>query len=148
MSAEGKRTNANCKPVICIDTGEVYASVADCAEKNGVTQGAISLVCLGKSKYSKGKRYCFVADMPEYYEEIAQHIREMYPAYMVYQAQQREEARLTEERKQEEKRQAEEQKRIDKAKENYAKRCAKYNKARSGYEEARAELYALGVTTM
>ena len=146
MNAEGKRTNANCKPVICIDTGEVYTSVADCAEKNNVTQGAISLVCLGKSKYSKGKRYCFVSDMPEYYEEIAQHIREMYPAYMVYQAQQREEARIAEERKQEEKRLAEEEKRIAKTKDNYAKQVEKYNKALNRVKNAREELLALGVT--
>lgn len=126
LSAEGKLSNRKCKPVVCIDTGEVYTSVTDAAERNGVDASSMSWACAGKTKLCKGKRFCFVSDMVEHYEEIARHIREMYPAYM-------------ENKKQEQ---------IDKARENYAQRCAKYDKARDGVEKAREELIALGVTEL
>lgn len=148
MDAEGKRSNANCKPVYCIDDGKVYASVMDAADEIGVHFTTLSCACLGKTKTCKGKRYCFVSDMSERYEEIAQHTREMYADYLTAEEKRQEEARLEEERKLEEKRQAEEQKRINKARENYAQRCAKYNKARDGVEKAREELIALGVVAM
>ena len=135
MTAEGKRSNGNCKPVLCIDTGVVYASVMDAAEKNGVHFITISMACLGKTKTCKGKRYCFVADMSEHYEEIAQYIREMYEDHLIVEKQRAEERRIVEE-----------QKRIDKAKADYAKACEQYNKSRITVEKAREELYMLGVT--
>lgn len=128
MIATGTRSNGNCKPVLCIDTGVVYASVMDAAEKNGVHFTTISCACLGKAKTCQGKRYCFVADMSEHYEEIAEHIREMYDVY----------AKVEQERTEKE--------RIDRAKADYAKACEQYNKSRESVENARAELLALGVT--
>ena len=148
MTAEGKATNANRKPVYNITTGDVYTGVMDAAEKLGVHFTAVSSACLGKSKTCKGYRLCFVADMPRHYEEIAKRTREMHPDWLAAEEQRAEERRLEEEHKLEQKRQAEEQKRIEKAKANYAKWIAKHNKTLSGLEEARAELFALGVTTM
>ena len=126
MNAEGKLNNRKCKPVICIDTGEVYTSVTDAAEHNGVDVSSMSWACAGKTKLCKGKRFCFVADMSEHYEEIARHIREMYPSYI----------------------EIKKQEQINKAKEEYAQRCAKYNKARDNVVKAKEELIALGITTM
>lgn len=139
MTAKGNRSNRRCKPVICIDTGVVYTSVSDAAEQNGVDQSAISMVCTGKSKFSKGKRYCFVSDMSEHYEDIAKHMRTMYETY----------AKVEQERKAEEERQFTEkakQERIERAKIKYNKACAQYNKARETFENARAELIASGAT--
>lgn len=71
INVEGHRTSKHCKAVYCITTGEVYASVLDAAEANGVTQGAMSWALCGKSKSCKGKRYCFVSQIVEHLDEIA-----------------------------------------------------------------------------
>ena len=148
MTAEGKATNANRKPVYNIDTGDVYAGVMDTAEKLGVHFTAVSSACLGKTKTCKGYRLCFVADMPKHYETIAKHTREMHPDWVEGEKRRTEERRIEEEHRLERKRQAEEEKRIAKVKDNYAKEMAKYNKALNRVKNAREELLALGVTTM
>lgn len=148
MSAEGKRNNRNCKPVFCKTTGQVWTSAVDAGDEEGVSESTISLCCTGKQKGTNGKTFCYVEDMPEHYEDIARIIQMMYPDWIEGEKRRAEERRLEAERKLEEKRLAEEQKRIDKAKANYAKWIAKHNKTLNGLEEARAELYALGVTTM
>lgn len=70
MSATGSHTHGACKPVICIDTGEVYTSALDAAEANGVTIHSISKNCLGKSKKAGGKRFCYVKDVAEHLEDM------------------------------------------------------------------------------
>ena len=50
------------KAVICINTGQVFKSMAEAAKALDVAQGKISLVCNGKRKQTKG--YYF-----EFYEE-------------------------------------------------------------------------------
>ena len=130
VTAKGKLDSRKCKPVICIDTGVVYTSVTDAAIANGTTAAAISGSYTGKSKTAKGKRFCLVSNMSEHYEEIAEHIREMYAVY----------AKAEEERAEKE--------RIEKAKAEYAKACEQYNKSRINVEKAREELYMLGVTEL
>lgn len=71
MSATGIHTNGNAKPVICIDTGEVYVSALDAAKANGVTVHAISKHCLGKSKKCGGKRFCYVKNIGEHLDDLA-----------------------------------------------------------------------------
>ena len=75
-SAEGSRSNGNCKPVFCIDTGKVYASVADCAEEIGSDCGSLSRAIRGARgvKTCKGKRYCFVSDIMSHLNEISESI--------------------------------------------------------------------------
>ena len=75
INVEGHRTHKNCKAVYCITTGEVYASVADAAEQNGVTTTAMSWAVSGKSKSCKGKRFCFVSNIVEHLDEIATNSR-------------------------------------------------------------------------
>jgi hypothetical protein len=75
IKAHGVHTRKNHKPVMCITTGEIYASVLDAALANGVTIGAISWACCGKSKTCQGKRFCFVANVTEHLEEIAECLR-------------------------------------------------------------------------
>lgn len=148
MSAEGKRTSKNCKPVYCIDDGKVYASVMDAADEIGVHFTTLSCACLGKTKTCKGKRYCFVSDMSERYEEIAQHTREMHADYVAAEAKRLEEARKEEERKQEEARLAREQKHREQVRKNYAQRCEKFNKAKEDYVRAKEEMVALGIVSL
>lgn len=66
----GHHGHKNCKPVYCIDTGEMYASSIDAATANGVTQPTMSNALTGKTKTCNGKRYCYVAKMMEHLEEI------------------------------------------------------------------------------
>lgn len=130
VTAKGKLNSRKCKPVICIDTGVVYTSVTDAAMANGTTSSAISGSYTGKSKTANGKRFCLVSNMSEHYEEIAERMREMYAVY----------AKAEEERAEKE--------RIEKAKAEYSQACAQYNKARESFENARAELVALGITEL
>lgn len=75
VNVTGHRTSKNCKAVYCITTGEIYASLADAAEANGVSVSAISLVVLGKTKTCNGKRFCYVSKMMEHLEEITENNR-------------------------------------------------------------------------
>lgn len=69
-NAQGMPRNANAKPVICLDTGEVFASATDAAKANGVTIYSISVNCLDKSMHSNGKRFCYIKDVNEHLDEL------------------------------------------------------------------------------
>ena len=83
-NANGTHTRGNCKPIFCITTGEIYTSVTDAAEKTGVTISAISSVITGKTKVCNGKRFCYVAKMTEYIEEISDSINQKVSVYNEY----------------------------------------------------------------
>lgn len=75
IKAHGIHTRRNNKPVLCITTGEIYASVLDAAEANGVSYAAMSWACCGRSQKCKDKRFCFVANATEHLDEIAECMR-------------------------------------------------------------------------
>lgn len=50
------------KKVRCIETGEVFNSQKEAAEKYGLSQGNISRVCRGKAKTTGGYRWEFVTE--------------------------------------------------------------------------------------
>ena len=68
----GHHNHKNCKPVYCIDTGEVFASAIDAANANGVCQSPMSTCLTGKTKTCNGKRFCYVSKMMEHLEEITE----------------------------------------------------------------------------
>lgn len=70
VTANGTKTNGNCKPVYCITTGMVYASVADCAKAFGVNQSCVSYALLGRTKTVKGHRVCLLSKVTEHFDEI------------------------------------------------------------------------------
>lgn len=72
INAEGNKTNRNCRAVFCITTNTFYASVAEAAKAIGVTAGAISWVLTKRMKTVKGLRFCYVHEIMEYMEEIAE----------------------------------------------------------------------------
>ena len=76
MESSPKRTK-NAKPVYCIHTGKIYASVTDAAIAEGVHLSTISLACNRGCK-ANGKYWCFVEDMPRYAWRIAQITKELY----------------------------------------------------------------------
>lgn len=66
----GHHNHKNCKPVYCIDTGEMYASALDAAKANGICPSPMSSHLTGKTKSCNGKRFCYVSKMMEHLEEI------------------------------------------------------------------------------
>lgn len=73
-TAKGKHNTKHCKPVLCIDTGEIFSSVFDAAEHYNVAISNISQACNGKIKTSAGKRFCFVARTSENIDAIVSRI--------------------------------------------------------------------------
>ena len=71
---KGERTSKSCKPVFCITTGEIFASGLDAAEAIGAYPADLSRHLNGKHKTIKGKRFCFVADVADHIDEIAEMI--------------------------------------------------------------------------
>lgn len=75
MTAVGNSTNGNKKPVFCLTTGEVFASVRDAARIIGSAQSSMSRACSDSSYTCKGKHFCFVSDVVTHLDEIAECIR-------------------------------------------------------------------------
>lgn len=65
----------NAKPVLCIDTGLIYASLTDAAEDVGVTVTALSSCLRGKTNSCKGMSWCFVKESANHIEDITGRIR-------------------------------------------------------------------------
>jgi hypothetical protein len=85
--------NGNAKPVYCVTDGKVYASVTDAAKASGTTQGAVSGACIGRYKTVKGKKYCFVSDMPIHILAISNAMQDTLKDANAYRAIKAEEAR-------------------------------------------------------
>ena len=75
MKALGHHTAKNAKPVFCISTGEVFTSVYDAAESVGASNSSMSWALTQRMKTCKGKRWCFISEIPEHLEEIANNMR-------------------------------------------------------------------------
>lgn len=161
IKAKGEHTQKSAKPVICIDTGEVYASTTDAAEAAGVHITTMSSVCLGKIRTANGKRYCYLSRVTESLDSIVTRLRETAAVeedakrWKAYQAEQEaiakaEAKRLEEERKAEEKRQAAIVKLQSKLA-NLNVQCSEYetkwHDTINAIAEVERELEALGVTT-
>lgn len=65
----------NAKPVLCIDTGLIYASLTDAAEDVGVTVTALGSCLRGKTNSCKGMSWCFVKESANHIEDITGRIR-------------------------------------------------------------------------
>lgn len=142
IKANGNLSTGNCKPVICIDTGDVYTSATDAAEAVGCTVTTMSLHLTGKTRSVRGKHFCYLAKANESLDTIVTRLREtsemeakarMWDAMMAEQeaARKAEEKRIEAERKAEEMRQAA----IAKLQAKEATMNEKYSKK---YEEAMA----------
>lgn len=146
IKANGKLSCHRCKPVICIDTGEVFTSATDAAEKAGVHLSVISACCIGKIRTANGKRYCYLSKVTESLDAIFTRLRETSAVeadakkWQAYQAEQEEKRKAREEL----------EAKIVKVQEKVARRTAvrdtKQNEARIAEErlaEAQRELEAL-----
>lgn len=71
ITVDGKRTNGNCNAVLCIDTGEIFSSATDAAERVGSTTANMSRACRNKGSRTAGKRFCYLKDINEYIDSIS-----------------------------------------------------------------------------
>lgn len=70
-TAEGIKRNKNSKPVMCLETGEIFTSATDAGIKYEVSVYAISANCLGKTKTCKGKHFIYLSKMPEHTNDVS-----------------------------------------------------------------------------
>ena len=75
IKGKGKRANGNTNAVICMTTGEVFTSCSDAADHIGTSNGHMSMVCRGKGKSAKGRKFCYVKDIDEHLGEVVDCIR-------------------------------------------------------------------------
>lgn len=75
VKATGEHFNGNAKPVFCITTGEVFASVTDAAKAVGSSQNNLSAHLAGITSHCKGKHFCFISKVTEHLDEIASEFR-------------------------------------------------------------------------
>jgi DNA repair ATPase RecN len=76
IDAQGSLNSKHCKPVICLETGDVYSSATDAAEAVGVSLGSMSGHLTGKNKSVKGKHYCYLSRVSESLNSIVTRLRE------------------------------------------------------------------------
>ena len=76
IQAEGKLSGRKCKPVICLETGEVFSSMTDAAEYTEVTTATMSNHLTGRYRSVKGKHYCYLSRVSESLDTILARLRE------------------------------------------------------------------------
>lgn len=76
IKAEGTHSQKNNKPVICIETGEVFVSAMDAAQAVNTTLSNMSSHLTGKSRSVKGKHYCYLSRVNESLDAIVTRLRE------------------------------------------------------------------------
>ena len=74
-NVRGESRNTNAKPVFCIDTGEVFASVTDAAIAANANPSTMSWCLTERQKTCKGKRYCYLSKVIEHLDEISECMR-------------------------------------------------------------------------
>ena len=118
IQAEGKLNSRKCKPVICIETGEVFSSVTDAAEKFGSSAQNLSTHLTGKRRTFVGKHFCYLSRTMESLDTIMERLQktaameEDARKWREYQAEQ-ERIRKAEEKRREEERKAREKRESD-----------------------------------
>ena len=146
IQAEGKLSGRKCKPVICLETGEVFSSMTDAAEYTEVTTATMSNHLTGRYRSVRGKHYCYLSRVNESLDTILARLRETAAIeedakkWKAYEAEQ-DAKRIAEQKRQEA---------IAKAKEKVARAqgihdtlAAKYREALNTLVQAQRELEAL-----
>lgn len=77
-TAIGEKRRSNAKPVLCITTGEVFASITDVCAKYHTSYSNLHhhLNSYRGQKTCKGLKFCFVSKTHEHYDEITQQMRD------------------------------------------------------------------------
>lgn len=80
--AEGTHARKTFKPVMCLETGEIFASVTDAAKAYEVDVASISSCCRGKIRTVKGLHFFFVSKAMENLNNVADFIRNTENRYL------------------------------------------------------------------
>ena len=59
---ERKKTGRKGKPIICINTGDLYSSITEAAKDLKIYAGNITTVCQGKMRQTKGYAFRYATD--------------------------------------------------------------------------------------
>ena len=76
INAEGELNSRHCKPVICVETGEVFTSVADASKAIGCYATNMSSHLTGKIRTIGGKHFCYLSKATENLDMIMTRLRE------------------------------------------------------------------------
>lgn len=76
IQAEGKLNSKHCKPIVCIETGEVFSSITDAAECAKVTTTMMSGHLVGRYRSVRGNHYCYLSRVNESLNTILTRLRE------------------------------------------------------------------------
>lgn len=76
IKAEGTHTYHTAKPIICIETGEVYASVMDAVEGIGCHYTNMINHLKGRQRVCKGMHFCYLSRTTESLDAIMTRLRE------------------------------------------------------------------------
>lgn len=147
INAKGTRTNRCTKPIICVETGEVFTSVTDAAEFAGVALNNMSAHLTGRVRQIKGKHYCYLSRSIESLDAVMHRLRETSAMeedarkWREYQAEQEairkaEEKRIADERRAKEEYEAS----VEKAKAKIERRLAMCERQRQQLIEAEKRL--------
>lgn len=79
INAEGVLNTKGCKPVICLNNGNVYTSATDAAKANGLHVDCVSRNCLGQIKESRIEklRFCYLKNINEHLDELTANLRKL-----------------------------------------------------------------------
>ena len=143
ISAKGEMNSRHCKPIICLETGDVYTSVTDAAEAIGCSSNNLSSHLTGKRRHIKGKHFCYLSRATESLDAIVTRLRETSSMeedakkWRAYQAEQdairkAEEKRINDERKAKEEYEAA----VEKAKAKIERRSRICSRLEQQYHEA------------
>jgi hypothetical protein len=151
IQAEGKLNSRHCKPIICLETGEVFTSVTDAAESIGCAAQNLSTHLTGKKKHVKGKHFCYLSRANESLDAIVTRLREASAMeddaqkWRAYQAEQEAIRKAKEEREaaieKAKNRVAYRHKICSRLEEQYNKAMARAMEAEKEYEELTGEAY-------
>lgn len=151
MKAEGKHDNGNCDSTVILETGEVFTSQIDLANRLGVHPSAVSNTICGRQRTCKGYHIVSVSRLAEGMDMVLTRLRETSAVeddarkWREYQAEQEairkaEEERIEAERKAEEKRLEEERKAREKREKEIAKADAKVERCQTIRDRIAAQL--------
>lgn len=75
VNVKGEYTNKNCKPVLCIETGKIYASGKAAAEDIGADPSCISSAITGRSTTCNGMHFVLIDNIKEQIDRVTGVIR-------------------------------------------------------------------------
>ena len=83
ISAEGKKSNRKCKPILCIERGKVYTSIYDAATDNGVNPQYLSKLLINNDGYLKRKNlhFKYLTDRDDGLDAMTSHMQKLSENY-------------------------------------------------------------------